>query len=441
MAAAVVRNELNRGVLSAKTRRRGLQLVLTVAILYRAFLLWRALVTPGAIGESTADPGLLGPFLGQDQILLEFLQEGWWVGSPVYSLLSAAERNLSVVGIGLLGLQALLGVVSAGLLYRMSLPWMGFPTAVLSGLFFTVSTSSAAGGIVLLPEFLLAWGGILLLTNLTELSRWREPSRGLRSGLALGGISLLGGMGALWFPFALLWLPWSTRALRGGKFLQLGWRLALGWVLVLAPGIVQGVVVHDGFTPPFANALGDLAQGLRNPEPTRVWNDAHLVDPAARYEARRKGLATRGRSELEDLGAAWQEAENPLRLSVRRARAFLGGNPSGAAYLDTETQDALSITALPTLPIAALAALAWLGGFALLGSLRSFAPLYFGVGTPLLVAVAGGLGPEHWMVAMPFLCLLAGYGCARIWSGRTSPGTWILVPLVLASWYLLTRVS
>ncbi len=439
MARTVERVELNRGSLSASTRRRGFFFVLIVAFCYRAIPLWQASKYPGSLGVSVREPGLLGPFLGQDRVLQAFLTESWWVGSPVYLFFSALEQSLGLSGEGLLILQALLGIICVGVIYRASVSWLGFSAAVLASLFFTIATTSCMGGVMLLPEFVFAWGSLLFLRHLNSLVRHRESGRCLTTGFALGGLSILGAMGSLWLPFVLVWLPLNSRHFRGRAFLDLSWRIVVGWLLVISPGLVQGAMSHGSFTPPFANVAYDLANGLRSPHVVREVRDDTPLDPSSRHDFQRQRLARLDSSPLQDLGKAWSEAPDPLVNLVRRGRAFLGGTHDDGAFLSSESWAQLGLARLPMLSIAFLAALSWLGGVALLGSLRSFAPLYFGVAVPLLAAVGTGLSPQLWMAGMPFFCLLAGYGCSRVWLGRRSPVTWLLVPIILGLGYLLSR--
>jgi len=334
-------------------------------------------------------------------------------------------------------LQALFGVITAGVLYRFALPWLGFVAALVAGLLFSLTTTSAFGGVMLLPEFLFAWGSLLLLRHLVAVARHREPQRCFTTGLAIGGLTLLGGLGAAWLIFAFAWLPLRSQQFRGRGFVHLGWRLLAGFLLVLSPCLVQGWMAHGRLVPPFANLSGDLADGIRRPQVVHAFEGAASLDPARRYEARVGARA--GGNAFSRLADAWAAAPDPLVNGVRRARAFVGGGEDPGSYLDREQREALGMTRLPTTPVVVLSALAWLGGFALLGSLRSFAPLYFGIGLPLLMAMGTGLSPQAWMIAMPFLCLMAGYGFARFWLARRSPGTWLAVFVLLGLGYILTH--
>ena len=405
MARTVERVQLNRGSLSASTRRRGLALVVIVALLWRGFLLLRASRAGEALGASTSEPGLLGPFLGQDHTLMAFLTEGWWVGSPVYLAFCALESSLGLSGQGLLILQALLGVICAGVLYRLAVPWLGYPAALVASLLFSLTGVSAFGGLMLLPELMFAWASLLFLRHLVDLARQREPARCFTTGLAIGGLSLLSGFGILWLPFVLAWLPLGSRHFRGRGYLSATWRLLVGCFLVLSPGLLQGVMAHGAFVPPFANWSHDLAEGIRSPHLARSFDAGDPLDPAVRYELRRRD--DEGGTGLQRFSRAWTQAPDPMITSIRRARAFLGGSHEFPAYLDTGQRELLGTQRIPLTSMALIAALAWLGGFALLGSLRIFAPLYFGVSLPLVVASSTGLSPQLWMAAMPFFCLLA----------------------------------
>jgi hypothetical protein len=97
------------------------------------------------------------------------------------------------------------------------------------------------------------------------------------------------------------------------------------------------------------------------------------------------------------------------------------------------------LRALPTWPADWLFVLAWLGILGLSGSTRGYLPLHAGVWIPLVVAMFTSVAAETQLVALPFLCLLAGYGVARWWEARHWAPTWLLAPASLALGLLWVR--
>jgi len=390
--------------------------------------------------------------------LLAFFSEGWWVGSPLYLLLASADTSLGLDGRGLLILQAVVGALVAGLLYRTALGTLGFLPALTAGLLWAVAEPAVSGGLLFLGELLAGAATLLLVRALLDLAWRREPRRSWRAGAGVGGVGLLHGPAALWLPWIAGWLPWRSRRFRGA-----GWAVAVGlllagWLALALLPILHGALEHRAFTPTFANGPYDLYVGAVDPAGLAAVDEARPVDPVRRFLVARHGSGgaapdtlhaarveapadgTRAvagprppRAWLAEAARLWAARPGVLaQRALQRAAAFLGGAAPGPV---PPPQAGF----LPLLPLDPLLILAFLGAFALLGSLRVFAPLYAAVGLPLLVAAFTGLTARGQLAALPFLCLFAGYGAARLWMGRRSPVTWVVAPLLLAAGWAFVR--
>jgi hypothetical protein len=437
---------LDSGVVSASVRRKTALAIALLAVVWRLVPVLRVLRTAPDELRVAMEAAVPVPFTLQDFGLGAFLvrPEVAWVGSPLYLLGVALDSSLHGGGVLVLVLQWLLGSLLAAATFHVGERWIGYRGAVLAGLLCALSRQSLMACMAIVPAVAISLGCLLFASMLSRLHARSTGQHALRLGLGSGALSLLSGLGVLWTAVALVWMAMRARAFRGWRLAVGAGYLLAGHLAVLSPVLLHNALTQRDLVAPCANApfelyLGAASRGLASREGL-----ANVSDLLAR---RQYGLLLlerlepgRTRREL-GRGCAWlrlaagELARHPgsaLTSYLRRAVAYLGGPlpvpPS--AWLPASVWKP---SQLPMVPIGAILALSWLGCVALAGSVRAYVPLFGGLLLPWVTAVLAGASLTAQIVALPFLCLMAGYGIARVWEGRRWPVTWLMALPVLAA--------
>lgn len=442
MNRPAARVNLEAGAVTASARRRGFWSIFLIALLWRAIPLVRIVKDAEGAAGSLGESAYLGPFQGAGFGLTAFITHEplAWVGSPLFMMLTALEVSLGYEGGLLLLLNSLLSVLLPCAVYRIGLGWLGFPAALLAGIFCALSQQAILGGLMILPALPFALLSLYYVRQLNLVARTREMRPCLHLGAFAGLLSLLSGMGSLWVVVTLAWLPSQSKSFRRKGWLVSGGLFLGGWIAVISPVLLHGAMVQKDFIVPFANAPYDLYLGTTDASAFQADDDDHIVYPAGRHArsiskqeyargtAAPKHELARGASYLAmSISSFGEDPGGVVSKWLRRWGAFFGGAAPGP-ILQVGGNEAMR--KVVPLPLGFILVLCWLGTVALLGSFRSFAPLYLGVAIPLIVAVFTGVTGRGQLVALPFLCLLGGYGAARVWLARRWPLTWVLAPAV-----------
>lgn len=412
---------LQSGAVTASTRRTTTWVLVLVA--------WAARVwTDFASGRDVPDaPAPLGEYLTSRQ---------WpWVDPPLPGLILALGDLVPADGLALLALELVAAAIVVVTLLRLGERWLDFDAAVLGAALWAVCAPALAIFRVPGSEGWQAALAVMVAGAMLTVARRRAPDQAWRIGAWAGVLTLLSGGGLLWSAGAIAWLPLTSSRFRGWGFARSGALILAGWMVVVLPFAVRNAAVFGG--DPKLPGAGDVARlhaamhaatvaapawsapvapALRGP-----WSAAYTDSVLAAHGlpvrtpewSRSTNLLTLALQEAGARnGAGWQSV-------VRRPLAALGGWAPHARE---------PVMALPWFVIVLFA---WIGVTALLPGLRQLFPLVLGGLVPLAQGTALGVSTGTLLSASPFVCLYAGYGIWRIWTGRRATITWMVAPVAL----------
>ena len=438
-------SELQTGGLPRGVRRQWTIILALLTVVWRLVPLIRLARESVEAAGSLGEIAYVRPFVGSGFNLVEFFLNPAisWVGSPFYLLLASIETQLGTGGGWLLLLQVMASGVTVFTILHVGERMLGTLAGFLAAGLWAVATPAILSPLALLPSCFLMLFTLLFVDRLHAVGHNRQQQASLGLGFWAGCLSLVSGFAALWLPAMLLWLPTMSRRFRGVDGLRVAGAICFGFFLALSPVWLHGAIMQHDLVLPFENAAYDLDRAALNGDLVQRADGEFVPYPVGRRErsilllrqenegSEPKALA-RSAQYLGSLASRWgDDVLGQGSLLFSRAAAFFGGTISGPLLESAPT--AGLFRGLPTLPTEALLILSFLGGLALLGSLRSYAPLYCAVAIPCLVGVFTGLSASVQMVSTPFLALMGGYGLARWWEARRWPFTWIVAPLLLVA--------
>jgi hypothetical protein len=276
---------------------------------------------------------------------------------------------------------------------------------------------------------------ILVAGSMLAVARRRAPEQAWRIGAWAGTLTLFSGGGLLWALGAVAWLPLTSSRFRGWGFARSAALILAGWSVVVLPFAVRNAAVGGG--DPQLPGAGDFA---------RLHAAMHAGTVAAPGWAPPADGAPRGPRSVayadSVLGAnglpsrttEWSRSTNLLTLALQEASAREG---AGWRAVVRRPVAALGGWAHPereaviAIPWAFVVLFAWIGVAALVPGMRQLFPLMLGGFVPLALGAGLGLSTGTMLAASPFVCLYAGYGIWRIWTGRRAMITWVVAPVVL----------
>lgn len=391
-----------------------------------------------------AEHAFIHPFTGSGFDLSEFFLNPAvaWVGSPVYLFFAALETEFGSGGGWLLLVQATLSVVLVLTVFFEGERLIGARPALIAAYLCALSLPLVVATFPLVPVLLLAIGSLVLARQLNDVGRRIEGASSFRLGVSIGLLTWVQGYASLWLLVAFAWLPTLTRHFRGRAGLRIAGFILAGWILALSPLLLRGALVQHDLILPYELASYDMSRAASLDAVVQDESADFMPYPLGRRERslHSRELSHPGASlksiprtlgHVAEWGQQWQrDTLGQLYLYVRRAAAFFGGVVGGPVEFGSAQVEGM-FKALPAMPGSWVFALAWLGAFALLGSLKTYLPLHAGIVVPLLVAMATAVAGGQQIVALPFVCMLAGYGLVRWWDSRVWPPTWILAPVAL----------
>jgi hypothetical protein len=366
-----------------------------------------------------------------------------WVGSPLYLAAVAIDVAMVARGVLLLLLQLCLSVALVVAVFRVGERWVGHRAAVLAALLCAASATVLGASHGVGPALAVSLTCLLLAGALSRVHPRGEARVAMRLGMGAGVVTSLSGLGVLWGGVIAAWLPTRGRGFRGMRYLSTLAYLLAGMLAVTSPVLLRNALTQHDLVAPWSNAPFDLYTGVTQRQTIPARDLAHAEDPMARRQYAMLVLARqRPQVPARDAARAWEWARlaaaaalaNPVDMlgaAAGRGLAFLGGHHPEAGPKDQGESTARR--GLPTVPLGAITALAWLGFFALVGSLRAYVPLYACAVLPLVCAMSTGVAPAWQLAALPAHCLFAGYGVARIVEARRTPATWPLALSLLAA--------
>ena len=433
--------------MSRAGRRRALLLLILVAAIWRVLPFLRIVQDPGAVSGALGEERYVRPFVGSDFDLTEFLVNPaiTWAGSPVYLCLAALETQIGTGGGWLLAMQLLLSIGLVVVVFTIGEKMLGSAAALMAAFAFAVCEPAITMGWILAPISLLALASLWTARRCFDIARQCELSAGLPLGARLGLLALVQGYAALWFPAVMGWLPFCSRRFRRSEAWRFYALAATGFLVLLLPVFLHGVLVARDLVLPWENAAYDLRRAAESQRVFHVDDVEHVDYPLARRQiavAQSEGRGSGANAKAparwsQDLGVAWTAYLARPELPLQRVAVASGGF---ASWPEGEgTSAAHLLRGLPTIPVAALLPFTLLGAIALASSVLSYAPLYMGLLIPLLVMALTGVDAATQSVMLPFQALFAGYGAARAWASRKWPASWFIVPVVLGfgTWWVL----
>ncbi len=321
-------------------------------------------------------------------------------------------------------------------LYRVLRSWLDLPTALVASTLWAIVGLAVVPAPGLWEELVGAALALACAWAAMGLAQRRRPAGSWRLGAILGVLSWFSGLAGVWGLMLLAWLPTVSRRFRGMGALRLGVEMGGAAILVFALGAILLPWV------PGAPSVW--------PETERVLAGLHRDDLRAPFEEH-QGPAAAAMDAW--LGFEFAEAElDPGSSPVTKFLALqtliwaeVGDHPTqilrsvgrriAAQWAAWPQLSSPRPTGLLLLPWTVVVLGAWFGAAALLPSFGRYAPFFFGVGLPLVQAGICGLSVATLVLALPFYCILAGYGLVRVSVGRASLGTWTLASAILgAAW-------
>lgn len=432
------------GGISRADRTQAIGILILVTIIWRLVPMVRLVRNMEDARGRLAEHAYIHPFTGSGFDLSEFFVNPAvaWVGSPLYLFFAALETQIGSGGGWLLLIQATLSVVLVLTVFFEGERLIGSRPALIAAFLCAASLPLVVASFPLVPVLLFAIGCVVLARQLSDTGRRIEGSSSFRLGLSIGLLTWIQGFASLWLLVALLWFPTLSRQFRGRDGLRVAGLLVAGWMLALSPLLLRGALVQHDLVFPFELGGYDMSRAARldavvqdesadfMPYPLgRRERSIHAREMASPESSMRALPRTLGY--VGEWGQQWQrDTLGQLYLSVRRVAAFFGGVVGGPVEFGRPQVEGM-FKALPAMPGSWAFALAWLGAFALLGSMKTYLPLHAGIVVPLVVAVSTAVAGGQQIVALPFVCMLAGYGLVRWWDSRTWPPTWLLAPAAL----------
>lgn len=434
---------LDTGVVSRSARRRTAWLLAAAALAWHLPPAIRLLRTDRAPLAAAVEAVVPIPYTQEGFGIREFLTspEIAWVGSPLYLGAVAIDAAFGARGVMLLLLQLALAVALVVAVFRVGERWVGHRAAVLAALLCAASATGLAASGEVGPALAVSVGCLLLAGALSRVHPRGEARVALRLGMSSGLLATLSGLGVLWAAVVATWLPTRGRGFRGVRYLVALAYLLAGVLALAAPVLLRNALTQHDLVAPWSNAPFDLYTGVTQRQIFPARDLAHAEDPLARRQYALLVLARqRPQAATRDAARAWEWTRLAVGGAVTRPLEMLGAATGRVvAFLGGEHPESTAAAAgsgvrrgLPTVPLGAITALAWLGFFALVGSLRAYAPLYACAALPLLCATATGVAPAWQLVALPAHCLFAGYGVVRIVEARRTPSTWPMALALLA---------
>lgn len=412
---------LQSGAVTASTRRTTTWVLVLLAWAVR---IWTDLSSGRDVPDA---PAPLGEFLTSSQ---------WpWVDPPLPGLILALGDLITADGIALLVFELLAATIVVVSLLRLGERWLDFDAAVLGALLW--ATCAPALAIFKVPgsEGWQAALAVMVAGAMLATARRRAPEQAWRIGALAGVLTLFSGGGMWWALGSMGWLPMTSSRFRGWGFARSAALIAGGWLVVVMPFAARNAFVGGG-DPQFPGA-GDFARfhaamhaaSVAAPGWAPLPSDAHRGPRSAAYA---DSVLAAARLPVDTL--EWTRSTNLLSLALqeaapaggagwkavfRRPVAALGG------WVHPEREPVIAV------PWAFVVLFAWIGVVALLPGLRQLFPLLLGGLVPLAQGSLLGLSTGTMLAASPFVCLYAGYGIWRIWTGRRAAITWWVAPVVL----------
>ena len=363
------------------------------------------------------------------------LSADWpWVDPPLPGLLLAIGDVLRTDGLVLLGLELVATAIVVVLLLRLGERWLDFDAAVLGAGLWALCAPAVAVLRVPGSEGWEAAFSIMVASAMLKVARQRAPGMAWRVGASAGLLTLFSGGGILWALASMGWLPLTSNRFRGWGWLRTVGLVAAGWILVVAPVAVRNAAVTGD---PKIPGTGDVARAhaaARVGEVAATPLDDFVTAPpegpisvaytdsvlAAEGVPLRTSEWSRATNLLTlTLQEAGEEGGRGFRATGRRVVAVVGG------WRAPDTGEVIAV------PWVLVVLLAWVGVVALLPATRQLFPLLVGGIVPLLQASIFGVDQGVVVAGAPFVCLYAGYGAWRIWTGRKWALTWAVAPAVL----------
>lgn len=405
-------------------RDKGLLVLLALGLAIHALVLWGNLQSP--YGRTPInDAAHYWEWGGR-------VAEGEWVGdapffsAPLYPYLLGLLRLLGVGLIGLLVLQALLHVATAGILFRVGARLFDRRVGDVAAALWLITTDPAAAHGRVLAGTLQAFLVALLLERALALREQPTARRALVLGVVTG-VASLAWPALLPASFVLAaWAAWVGGGLRGGALL-LG-----GTVLTIAPATVHNLAAADVFVPISAHAgitfwhgNNPSAEGVFAPHEVSAEKSEHDADALARTREALGEDAGWGDVSGHFLGRGleWWSAEpgRAASLVLKKTWLFLTGRVYGDMYLPGLERAA---GLWPTLgfapvPVAWLVLPALLAGALLLRrDPRRYVPVVLVLVLPLAICAVFFYSPRYRLPAVPAVTLLAAWALVELLSRR-----------------------
>jgi len=353
--------------------------------------------------------------IASEEEFRSFYRRGVYHQSPLYPyLIAAVYAAAGDDPRAVHRLQAILGAVTAALVFLLARRVAPPPGAAAAGLLFALYAPAVFYDGVLLRASLVTFLAAALLLACV---RVQERAGRWLAWLAVGVLIALSALAKptilAFAPVILAWLAWSARGRRSGPLVGPGVALA-GMLLALSPLLARNVAVG---APPFAistrgpyafvngNAQGSTGVGWFPPETRATLLDGHAREILP--EARGRLLPTVART----LATHRDEPFGYVRLLAAKAGALLGAYevPNNVDF--HAFQRALPwLRFLPTFWI--LAPLAVIG---LLGApRRPLAPVLLYLAASFAVTVAFFVVARFRLPMIPAVAVLSGLGVSRL---------------------------
>lgn len=342
-----------------------------------------------------------------------------WSSPPLPGLILGLAHLFKDPVTVLIAVELLAVVMVVALTVRLGERWLDYRVGLLAAAAWTFCGPAVAVFRVPGSEGWQAALGILCAAATLRVARRRAPLESWRIGASAGLLTLFSGGGAMWLAGAAAWLPITSRKFRRRQWLVLAGMMLAGWTAVVGPVAIRNAVVLGGDPVlPVADDAARFYVAMNEPALSAGPTMTALADSALAANGVGPGASAWTRSaELTRLGLG---AGGPgWRATGRRLVALVGG------WLPPVEQPAWA------LPWWWLTLCAWVGVVALLPGTRFLFPLLLGGLVPLLRGMLYGVDPGTVVMATPFICLYAGYGVWRVFTGRRSLLTWVMLPVAL----------
>jgi len=414
-------------------RDKGLLALLGVGLVLHVLVLWGNLQSP--FGRTPInDAAHYWEWGGR-------VADGEWVGeapffsAPLYPYVLGLLRMLGVGLTGLMVLQLVLHVATAGVLARVGARLFDRRVGLVTAALWLVATDPAAAHGRVLAGTWQTLLVALVLERALALQEEATPRRALLLGVVTG-VASLAWPALLPASFVLAaWAAWVGAGLRGGA-------LVLGSAaLTIVPATAHNMAAADVFVPISAHAGITFWHG-NNPSATGVFAPHEVSAEKSEHDA--DALARTREALGEDAGwgdvsghflgkgLEWWKAEpgRALSLAFRKAWLFVSGRVYGDMYLPGLERDA---GLWPTLwcapvPVAWLVLPALLAGVLLVRrDPRRFIPVALVLVLPFAICTVFWYSPRYRLPAVPAATLLAAWALVELWTRRGR------APLVAAS--------